>query len=51
MNLLLVDDEPLALQDLEDAVRAALPRADIHSFGKAREALAYGRENPVDIAF
>ena len=51
MNLLLIDDEPLLLRQLERAVREAIPEAGIHSFSKAREALEYAKTEKVDVAF
>lgn len=51
MNVLLADDELFALEMLEEAVAEALPDANRVSFSKAAPALAYARENPVDMAF
>lgn len=51
MNLLLVDDEKLALEALNKAVLGVLPESNIHSFQKARLALEYAKENKIDIAF
>lgn len=51
MNLLLVDDERLALEMLEDAVSEALPGASCAAFTDATEALEYAANNPIDIAF
>ena len=51
MNLLLVDDEKLALEALKKAVLGVLPESDVHLFQKARLALEYAKENKIDIAF
>lgn len=51
MNLLLVDDEKLALEALKKAVFGVLPESDVHPFQKARLALEYAKENKIDIAF
>ena len=51
MNLLLIDDEPLLLMQLEGAVKEVLPDARIHSFVKAREGLEYAKTEKPDIAF
>lgn len=51
MNILLVDDEPLTLKMLEVAVSEAVPNANIKSFLKPREALAFAESTKIDIAF
>lgn len=51
MNIILVDDEILALEDLENAVHEALPEAKLHCFSKARDALDFVAGNKIDIAF
>ena len=51
MNLLLVDDEKLALEALKKAVLGVLPESEVHPFQKARLALEYAEENKIDIAF
>lgn len=51
MNLLLVDDEKLALEALEKAVLGVLPESEVHPFQKARMALEYAEDNKIDIAF
>lgn len=51
MNILLADDEPLLLRKLERAVKEALPSAVCNSFSNANDALAYAKENKIDIAF
>ena len=51
MTILLIDDEPLALEMLKDAVEEACPYAVVQPFLKTRAALAFLQANPVDIAF
>ena len=51
MNILLVDDEPLALQELEDVVSNKLPMAQLFSFTKAQEAMDFAKNMHIDIAF
>ncbi|MBQ0059486.1 MAG: response regulator [Lachnospiraceae bacterium] len=51
MNLLLVDDEPMVLELLKDAVEEVLPNATMNDFLDAEEALAFAEEHPIDIAF
>ncbi|MCQ2508003.1 MAG: response regulator [Dorea sp.] len=51
MNLILVDDELLALDALEEAVTEALPGASFESFDRASAAMDYAKKHPVDIAF
>lgn len=51
MDLLLVDDERLALEALKKAVASVLPHGAIHAYNKASEAIEYGRNNKIDIAF
>ena len=51
MTILLIDDEPLALEMLKDSVAEACPDAVLHPFLKTSEALAFLQANPVDIAF
>ncbi len=51
MNVILVDDEKYILEELTDTVNAVLPNENIHSFLKAKEALAYAKRNIADIAF
>lgn len=51
MTILLIDDEPLALEMLKDSVTEACPDAVLHPFLKTSEALAFLQANPVDIAF
>ena len=51
MNILLVDDERHALQEIEDAVSEAMPTAQCFSFQCSSEALAFAETTPIDIAF
>lgn len=51
MNVLLVDDELPALRRLTEAVAAALPNARLHSYSRAREAMTFAEQTPVDLAF
>lgn len=51
MNILLIDDEPLALEMLTGAVREVCPEAELHTFLKVSEALDFLKEHPCDIAF
>lgn len=51
MNYIAVDDEPFALEDIADALRAAAPEAELHSFTAPSKALEYAKASPVDVAF
>ena len=51
MKILAVDDEPLALEMLSQAILDACPHAELHSFQKYKEALTFLSETPCDIAF
>ncbi len=51
MNIIMVDDEKFALQDLEEIVPPLVPDADCRGFTKATDALAYSRNVKIDIAF
>ena len=51
MRILCLDDEPLALKMLEQAVRQAKPDADITAFRKQAELLEQARQDGCDIAF
>lgn len=51
MNIIAVDDERNALWLLERAIVDAAPQAQLRCFDAARDALAYVRENKVDVAF
>ena len=51
MKILCLDDEPLALKMLEQAVRQAKPDADITAFRKQAELLEQAKQGGCDIAF
>lgn len=51
MRIICVDDEPLALEMLTQAIEEAIPDADLHPFRKQSEFLDDARENGCDIAF
>ena len=51
MNIIAVDDEPLALKDLLRTLQSVRPNCTPTSFATPREALAYAEENSVDVAF
>lgn len=51
MNLLAVDDEALALKDLQKAIQTALPGSVPACFDSPEKALEYVRSHPVDVAF
>lgn len=51
MNLLLVDDEILALEMLEEAVREAIPDGKCNCFDSATKAMEFAASNTIDIAF
>ena len=56
MNILAVDDERIQLENLEEAIKEAIPDAVVTSFRKPKEALNYAielksKDNRVDLAF
>ena len=51
MKILCVDDEPLALEMLTEAIEEAQPDADLKAFRKQSELLEEARQNGCDIAF
>lgn len=51
MNVIVVDDERIVLAAETAAVKRGLKDADVYSFQKSNEALAFAEENPIDIAF
>ena len=51
MNIIAVDDEQFALEISEQAIREALPDATPVCFASPGRALAWARQNRVDIAF
>lgn len=51
MNILLVDDEIPALNELNDVVREAISDATIYCFSKAKEAMKFIQTTQIDISF
>lgn len=51
MRFLAVDDEPMALRDIQEALGEAVPDCEVAAYTKAAEALEYVRNTPVDVAF
>jgi len=51
MNILAIDDNVLALEELVSSIKEACPDDDIHGFSKPSELLDYAKENVCDIAF
>lgn len=51
MNVIVVDDERIVLTSETMAIKRILPNAQINSFQKANEALAYAEQNKVHVAF
>ena len=51
MRIMIVDDEPITVKKLTDCVKKIKPDAETVSFIRSDEALAYGKENDVDVAF
>jgi len=51
MNILAIDDNVLALEELFSSIKEACPNDEIHSFSKPSELLDFAKENPCDIAF
>jgi len=51
MNILAIDDNVLALEELVSAIKEACPNDKIHSFSKPSKLLEHAKENPCDIAF
>ncbi len=51
MNIIAVDDEELALQNILGLLGKAEPDAVLHGFDEAEDAFAYLAQNNVDIAF
>ncbi len=51
MNIIAVDDEQSALQALERAIKQVIKDANVKYFQFSDEALAYAKENIVDVAF
>ena len=51
MIVIAVDDERYALENLADSIRQASPNAQIHRFRYPEDALAFAKENYMDVAF
>ncbi len=51
MNILAVDDEFYAIENLTDCIKEAMPEAEVTGFRKFSEAMEYIRDNNVDICF
>lgn len=51
MNIIAVDDEILALKMVVNAVKKAVPNANINSFSDIEEALEFAKKTPIQIAF
>jgi len=51
VNVIAVDDEQLALTDLQEAIREVLPESNLLGFDTPDEALNYAKTNHIHIAF
>lgn len=51
MRFLVVDDEPFALKDLEEALREIKPDCTLSSFTSPSQVLKYAKTESVDVAF
>ena len=51
MKFLIVDDEPMALRDLEEALREAVPDCELLTFSSPHQALAQAMAAPFQVAF
>lgn len=51
MRILAVDDEQLMLDALTASIVEAVPKAEVHPFRKASDALAFAQNHTVDVAF
>lgn len=51
MKIIAVDDEEIALENLESAIHEAKPSAEVAAFDKSSAALAYASENKCEAAF
>lgn len=51
MNYIAVDDEPFALEDLEEALLETVPTCTLHGFTDPDKALRHAENHPVDAAF
>ena len=51
VNILAVDDEHFALNDLRESIETALPENPVFCFNKSTDALDFAKETKIDIAF
>lgn len=51
MIVIAVDDERLALKNLSESIESAAPNVQLHGFRYPEDALAFAKENDVDVAF
>lgn len=51
MNIIAADDERIALQLLISSIYEAVPTAQVNGFRSGEDALAFGCENPCEVAF
>lgn len=51
MNFLVLDDEPIILEDMEEVLKKVAPDGKYHLFSRQDEALSYAGENRIDVAF
>ena len=51
MNIIIADDEPLALEMTCEAVREVCPKANIYPFSKPSRLLEFAKETRCKIAF
>ena len=51
MNVIAIDDEPLALKDLVRTLHGVMPACEPLTFATPRAALEHARREPVDVAF
>ena len=51
MLVIALDDERMALENLTDAIKKAIPEAELHSFRKTEDVLAFAADKICDIAF
>lgn len=51
MNIIAADDERIALQLLISSIHEAVPEAQVLGFNSGEEVLAFGSENPYEVAF
>lgn len=51
LRVVVLDDEPLALEGMLDSLHALLPNGDVTGFVTADELLLFAREHKIDVAF